>query len=128
MSDKVIVEKIIRDRSDIFESHFAASDAAGLVRDYYVESPAMSAPDAPLLRSRAEIEELFTAIMAQFSGCRLKQELVVCSGDLAYEVSSAFLTPRDGTDTVECRYMIAWRRCDDTWRVEMDFFAFGSLL
>jgi ketosteroid isomerase-like protein len=122
------VRRVIRERSDLFEQHFGAGNAEGLVADYYVDEPIMSAPDTPVLRGRGAIVPLFAAIMKDFAACRLQQHFVRAAGDLAYEVSSAYLVPRAGGDEVECRYMIAWRRSADTWRVETDFFAYGKLL
>lgn len=123
------VRQAIRVRSDLFEKHFAASNAAALVADYYVDEPIMSAPDAPLLRGRAAIAGLFGEVMKAFVRCRLVQVEVRAGGDLAYEVSRAILEPREpGVEPTECRYAIVWRRTPDGWRVEMDFFAWGKLL
>ncbi|MFC4314235.1 YybH family protein [Steroidobacter flavus] len=123
------VRQAIRVRSDLFEKHFAASNAAALVADYYVAEPMMSAPDSSLLRGRAAIAALFTEVMKGFVRCRLVQVEVRAGGDLAYEVSRALLEPREpGVEPTECRYMIAWRRTPDGWRVEMDFFSWGKLL
>lgn len=121
------IEATIRARSDLFEKHFADSNAAGLVADYYVDEPLMSVPDAPILRGREAITALFEGFMKDFSHCRLEQKFVRAGGDLAYEVSSAFLQPRGGGDQIECRYIITWRKCPDTWRVETDFFAYGQI-
>ncbi len=130
MSDQSVdqVRRVIRERSDLFEKNFRAADAKKLVEDYYVQEPIMSAPDAPVLRGREAIAGLFDTIFTNFVDCRLVQHFVRSSDGLAYEVSSAHLVPRGGGDEVECRYMIAWRRDVDTWRVEADFFAYGKLL
>jgi ketosteroid isomerase-like protein len=121
------VKKEIRRRSDNFEEFFRNGDAAGLVNDYYVEEPLMSAPDVPLMRSRAEIEGLFTEIMKGYAECLLVQEEVRTSGDLAYELGRGLLKSKDGEEG-EARYTILWRKVPDGWRVELDFFAFGALL
>jgi ketosteroid isomerase-like protein len=121
------IRAAIRAGSDLFEQNFARSDAAGLVRDYYIEQPLMSAPDATLLRGRDAITSLFEAVMKSFKACRLEQVEVRADGALAYELGRATLTPREGdTDTV-CRYMIAWRQTPIGWRVESDFFAWGII-
>jgi ketosteroid isomerase-like protein len=54
--------------------------------------------------------------------------LIRADGDLAYEVSNSYLTPRAGGADVEFRYVAVWRRCEDTWRVETDFFATGPIV
>ena len=126
--DNEHIARVVRARSDLFEQHFAAGDAAGLVADYYVASPRMSAPDALLFRDRETLVGVFGGFVKDFAACRLVQHIVRSSGNLAYEVGSAFLEPKGGGAAIECRYMIAWRECEDTWRVEMDFFAFGKLL
>ena len=89
----------------------------------------MSAPDEPMLRGREAIEGLFGEVMKAFDKCRLVQVEVRAGGDLAYEVSRAILEPREAAAApTECRYMIAWRRTPDGWRVETDFFAWGKLI
>lgn len=121
------VRAAIRERSDVFENHFARGDAAALVRDYYVEQPIMSAPDAELLHGRESITALFSGVMQGFVACKLEQIDVKLGGDLAYEVSRATLTPRETGADVKCRYMIAWRHTSVGWRVETDFFAWGII-
>lgn len=128
-ADLAAIKAAIRARSDNFERFFAAGDAAGLVNDYYVDDPIMSASDLALLRGRDAIRGLFTDIMKGFSACRLKQVEVRADRDMAYEVSSAYLVPKDPSQAeIECRYVIVWRRGADGWRVETDFFAYGALL
>lgn len=121
------VKKEIRRRSDNFEEFFRNGDAAGLVNDYYVEEPLMSAQDVPLMRSRKEIEGLFAALMEQAAECRLVQEEVRTSGDLAYELGRGLIKDKQGEES-EARYTIIWRKVPDGWRVEHDFFAYGNLL
>ncbi len=121
------VKKEIRRRSDNFEEFFRNGDAAGLVNDYYVNEPMMSAPDVPLLRSRGDIQGLFTELMKTTAECRLVQEEVRTSGDLAYELGRGLIASKDGEES-EARYTIIWRKVPDGWRVELDFFAFGNLL
>ncbi|MDA5193476.1 YybH family protein [Govanella unica] len=123
------VTREIRRRSDNFASFFRAGDAAGLVADYYVDEPQMSAPDMPLLTSRAAITGLFEELMKGFSACDLTQHDVRVSGERAYELGIAIVTPKDASaPKVDCRYVIVWRKAADGWRVELDFFAFGKLI
>jgi len=121
------IRAAIRPGSDVFERNFERSDAAGLVRDYYVEQPLMSAPDATLLRGKDAITSLFEAVMKSFRACRLEQVEVRADSTLAYELGRAILTPREGGTNAECRYMIAWRQTSTGWRVESDFFAWGII-
>jgi hypothetical protein len=125
------VTRVIRERSDVFEKHFASGNAEALVRDYYVAdtlSPLVSAPDAPALTSRAAITELFAALVKDFSRARQVPRFIRADRDLAYEVSNSYLTPKAGGSELEFRYVATWRRCEDTWRVESDFFALGALV
>jgi ketosteroid isomerase-like protein len=121
------IRAAIRAGSDVFERNFDRGDAGGLVRDYYVEQPLMSAPDATLLRGREAITGLFEAVMKSFRTCRLEQVEVRADGTLAYELGRAILSPREGGANAECRYMIAWRQGSAGWRVESDFFAWGII-
>lgn len=125
------LERIVRARSDIFEKHFADGDAAALVADYYVNDAQgllVSAPDAPALRDRASTAALFQALFKDFSRARQVAHVVRGDGNLAYEVSNSYLTPRAGGADVEFRYVAVWRKCADTWRVETDFFATGPVV
>ncbi len=129
MTDVDSVRADIRHASDLFEQRFAACDIARLVADYYVEEPLFSAPDAPLMRSRAQIADVLRSLATTYRECRLFQEDVRFSGDRAYELGSAKLRPREmSAPSVDCRYLIVWRMTPDGWRVETDFFAFGRLL
>lgn len=125
------LERIVRARSDVFEKHFAAGDAEALVADYYVndvQGLLVSAPDAPALRDRASTTALFAALFKDLSRARQVAHVVRGSGELAYEVSNSYLTPRAGGADVEFRYVAVWRKCADTWRVETDFFATGPIV
>jgi ketosteroid isomerase-like protein len=131
MSDQLTqeVKKEVRRRSDNFEKFFKNGDAAGLVNDYYVEKPLMSAPDMPILRSRAEITQVFEALVKEFAECKLFQEVVQASGELAYELGYCKIKHKDPSkDDIDARYTIIWRKVPDGWRVESDFFAYGKLV
>lgn len=124
------IKRIIKERSDLFEKNFAAGDAATLVEDYYVPDalePIVSAPDAPAVRGRAAITALFGAFVEGFSRARQVPRTIRAGTDLAYEVSNSYLTPKAGGAELEFRYIATWRRCEDTWRVEADFFALGPI-
>lgn len=125
------IKQVIKDRSDLFEANFAAGDAAGLVRDYYVPDdldPVVSAGDGPALVGHDAITALFEGFVGAFEKARQVPRFIRADGDLAYEISNSYLTPRGGGDEVEYRYVATWRRCDDTWRVDSDFFAPGPLV
>jgi ketosteroid isomerase-like protein len=121
------VKAAIRAASDRFEANFSAGDAHALVADYYTAEPMMCAPDMPLIRGRGAIEALFSEIVKGVSSCRLTQrEVKYGGGDLASELGAAQLAMRDGTQA-EARYLIVWRKTEEGWRVETDFFAYGAL-
>lgn len=125
------IKQIIRQRSDLFEKNFAEGNAAQLVLDYYVPDalePVVSAPDAPAVVGRAAITTLFEGFVAGFGKARQVARFIRADGNLAYEVSNSYLTPRGGGGELEFRYIATWRRCEDTWRVEADFFALGALV
>ena len=125
------IKAVIKERSDLFERNFAAGDAAGLVRDYYVSDdlePVVSAGEGPALVGHAAITALFEGFVGAFEKARQVPRFVRADGDLAYEISNSYLTPKGGGDEVEYRYVATWRRCDDTWRVDSDFFAPGPLV
>jgi hypothetical protein len=125
------VKRIIKERSDLFEKHFADGNAEALVADYYVsdeQGPVVSAPDAPALCDRVSITALFAALVKDFSRARQVPHFIRADENLAYEVSNSYLTPKAGGDELEFRYVATWRRCADTWRVEADFFALGPIV
>lgn len=128
-TDLAAVKAEIRRRSDNFERFFAAGDAAGLVNDYYIDAPMMSGADIPLLKSRAEIQGVFEALVKDFASCKLYNVDVRVSGDRAYELGGAEIGSKTpGQPVIDARYLIVWRKVADGWRVETDFFAFGKLL
>lgn len=125
------IKRVIKERSDLFERNFAAGDAAALVRDYYVVddlAPVVSAGDGPALVGHAPITALFEGFVQAFEKARQVPRFIRADGDLAYEISNSYLTPKGGGDEVEYRYVATWRRCEDTWRVDSDFFAPGPLV
>lgn len=125
------IKSIIKARSDLFEKHFAAGDAAALVRDYYVGDelqPLVSEGSGPVIVGHAALTAMFTAFCKDFAKARQVPRYIRADKDLAYEVSNSYLTPKAGGDEVEFRYVATWRRCADTWRVEADFFALGPLV
>lgn len=122
------ITAIVRARSDRFETDFAHGDSARLVANYYVAIPRVIMPDAPMQEGRGAVEAVFTALMADFSTCALRQVDVRQSGDLAYELGEATVTPRDpAAAPLDVRYIIVWTREDGDWRVAIDFFAWGHL-
>lgn len=125
------IKRVIRARNDLFERHFAVGDAAALVRDYYVPDaldPVVSAGDGPALVGQGPITNLFEGFVQAFEKARQVPRFIRADGDIAYEISNSYLTPRGGGDEVEYRYVATWRRCEDTWRVDSDFFAPGPLV
>lgn len=127
------IAAIVRARSDVFEADFAAGDAARLVANYYVPDmhhggPRVVMPDSPMLIGRNAIAEMFTGMIAGFSACALRQVEVRRSGDMAWELSEATVTPRDASaEPLAVRYIIAWAKVAGEWRVAVDFFAWGDL-
>jgi len=120
----------IRRQNDLFEENFAGGDASRLVQEYYVPDhlkPLASTGEGQAIVGRAGLTALFEALMGQFAKARQVSHFIRSDRDLAYEVSNSYLTPRAGGDEVEFRYIATWRRCDDKWRVEADFFAAGPL-
>ena len=125
------VKQAIREQSDLFERNFAAGDAAALIRDYYVPEalePVVSAGDGPALIGHKAITGLFEGFMGAFEKARQVPRFIRAHGNLAYEISNSYLTPKGGGDEVEYRYVATWRKCDDNWRVDSDFFAPGPLV
>jgi ketosteroid isomerase-like protein len=122
------VRDIIRRESDTFEANFKNGNAGQLVNSYYSENPILSAPDSPAFVGRAAVTDFFDSIMKSFKNVRLVQHVVEAGSDMAYEIASAFLTPREGGAEVECRYVIVWRLENESWRASADMFAFGKLL
>jgi len=129
MSVEEEIAAAIRERSDAFESLFAAGDAKALVAAYYVadeDEPLLSVPDAPLIHGAAGIEAAFGGILQAFSACKLENVEIHAWGDAAHELGRADLTGRDGSSPT-ARYSILWRKTAAGWRVQSDFFAFGDL-
>lgn len=132
-ADLTPVEEVataIRERTDRFEQNFLEKNAEQLVADYYVNDelkPVVSAPDLALLEGHAPIAELFQGLMQTFSSLRLEQINIYISGDMAQELGRCVIKDDSG-ETSTARYSITWRKTEDGWRVQTDFFAFGDLI
>ena len=122
------VRRIIRERTDLFQANFAAKDADQLVADYYVEEPVMTGPDTGFLRGKPALTAVFAEVFKAFDALEIVQDWISVSNDLdmAYEVSRVIAT-LPGGDKTEMRQLIVWRKAPDTWRVECDLFATGTL-
>lgn len=120
----------IRRQNDLFEQHFAAGDATKLVEDYYVPDelqPVVSTGEGPAIVGRKGLVTLFEALINEYSRARQISHFIRYDRELAYEVSNSYVSPISGGKDVEFRYIATWRRCEDKWRVETDFFALGPL-
>jgi len=123
------LKSIIQARARLLEKHFAARDAVSLVNDYYVPDelqPLASGGDQAVIGRQALIA-LFAGLFEEFSEVRQVPLTIRGGGDLAYEVSNAYMKPHNGGEEAKFRYVATWRRCGDTWRVEADFFAPGQV-
>lgn len=123
------LKSLLAERARRFERHFAAADAVSLVSDYYVPDnlqPLVSPGDHAVIGRQALIS-LFEGLFTQFSSVRQVPLTIRADVDLAYEVSNAYLQSRNEEAEVTFRYLATWRRCEDTWRVEADFFAPGRV-
>jgi hypothetical protein len=119
----------IAERARLLEKHFADGDIAALVRDFYVPDalePIVSGGDKAVI-GRTGIAALLEGLVEPFSAIRQVPLTIRVDSETAYEVSNAYFTPRQGGDEVPFRYLAVWRRCDDCWRVEADFFAPGQV-
>lgn len=120
----------IRRQNDLFEENFARGDATRLVEDYYAPDslqPLASTGDGSAIVGRTGLVNLFEGLFEQFLRARQVTHFIRGDRELAYEVSNSYLSPRSGGDEIEFRYIATWRRCEDRWRVETDFFALGPL-
>ena len=120
------VSRAIAVRSREFEARFAAGDAAGLVRGYFVPDelmPMASPPGGqPPVKGHAGLIEMFTGQVRDVKTIRLETLHVDTGGDIAYELGLAHLQLRAGP-TVMGRYTVLWKRVAEEWRAQIDFFA-----
>jgi len=105
-----------------FEAAFARGDMAALA-GLYTEDARLLPPGGPLVSGRAAIEQFWTGARKSFAAATLRTEHVEASGDLAYEVGSATLTPSGAGGTspaVEVKYVVAWKRAGGRWQLTAD--------
>lgn len=124
-TDETLRAEIDR-RARQFEACFRARDVSGILDCYYADHPIISAPDAPLLEGRAALREVMTQLIASYREISLDLVRLERGGELAYELGNGRLSGGESED-LELRYLVVWRRQDDQWRAETDFFAPGEL-
>ena len=123
------IKSAIENRARQLEDHFANRDANSLVNDYYVPEemePLASGGDKAII-GRAGLAEMFAGLFETYEAVRQVPLTIRADKNLAYEVSNAYMKPRNGGAEEEFRYIATWRLCDDGWRVEADFFATGQV-
>lgn len=123
------IKSAIAARARLLEKHFANQDAISLVNDYYVpdELQPLASPGDRAIIGRKDLAAMFEGLFATYAEVRQVPLTIRYAKDFAYEVSNAYMKPRNGGEENEFRYIATWRRCDDGWRVEVDFFATGQV-
>lgn len=126
--DEGAVRHAIAERSRIFESDFAAGNAAALVENYFVsdaDAPVASPPGGqPLVKGRAALVQMFQAQVRELKSIRLETVDISTSGSLAYELGRAHLQLHSGQEA-KGRYAVLWCKTSAGWRAKTDFFAEG---
>ena len=87
----------------------------------YAEDAWLLAPNAPMIRGRAEIEAFWAARFERIASVVLTTVDVIDLGNYgACEVGTSLVTPKDGSEPVSGKYMVVWRRSGGEWRLESD--------
>lgn len=94
-----------------------SKDAAGIAQ-LYAEDGAAMAPNAPIAKGRAAIQQLWQSMLAGPGELTFEPEqiLVSSSGDMALDRG----TYRFGEDVG--KYVVVWRKVDGEWKAAADIF------
>jgi ketosteroid isomerase-like protein len=119
-------EAAVRRQCAQFADHYTRGDLAGLVAHYYTSDACMLAPTAPVLRGTQAIQAGLASLReAGFVGLTLEPVHLEYRQDLGYEVGRATLPSAAGEQIA--RYIVAWKKGGDGWRVQWDMFAMDAI-
>ena len=93
---------------------------AGRLAECYTEDGIVMPPDAPFVRGRREIQQLWAAAFQQMglAGLRLRTLDLDVVGNTACEVGEAELTLASGPATA--KYVVVWKQLGGRWRLHRD--------
>jgi uncharacterized protein (TIGR02246 family) len=102
-----------------FEEATRKRDTAKMAGLYTADAIVM-APDAPFVKGRENIKQLWASAMQQIGlkDVRLNTLDLEVVGDTAYEVGEAVLTLESGGATA--KYVVVWKKVDGQWRLHRD--------
>ena len=105
-----------------FMEAFSQSDVAG-VAACYTEDAQLMPPNGEIVSGREALQEAMQEfINAGVKEIRLETTEVEGHGDTAHEVGTATITGEDGQTIDEAKYIVIWKKVDDTWKLHRDIF------
>lgn len=105
-----------------FERAYYEGDA-GAISSMYTEDAELLVPEAPVIRGRGAINEVWKQI-AGSGGNTLRVEIgeVIDNGDWAYEVGRFEASTPAGTLLNSGKYIVIWKLVSGTWMAHRDIF------
>ena len=110
----------IRSANDLFESKFAAGDAAGLA-DLYTEDGMLLPAGIDIIKGRKGIESFWQNIMdMNIKQARLQTIEVEHLNNTAIELGYYTLSGKGGLEMDKGKYVVIWKRDQGQWRLQKD--------
>ena len=105
-----------------FERAYYDGDA-GVISSMYTEDAELLVPEAPIIRGRDAINEVWKLIVGS-GGNTIRVEIgeVIKNGDWAYEVGGFKASTPDGTLLNSGKYVVIWKQSSGTWMIHRDIF------
>ncbi len=105
-----------------FERAYYEGDA-GVISSMYTEDAELLVPEAPIIRGRDAIKEVWKLIVGS-GGNTVRVEIgeVIENGDWTYEVGGFKASTPDGTLLNSGKYIVIWKQLSGTWMIHRDIF------
>jgi uncharacterized protein (TIGR02246 family) len=122
--DTAADEQAIRDIVTAWNGHIAAQNDSAVAAIYAADAVLM-APNAPAFTGRDAIRQFWAGFWPAKPDLKITPREIVIAGDLAIEsgiYSLSMIPGPDGVSTDNGKYLVAWKRTAEGWKVTHDIY------
>jgi uncharacterized protein (TIGR02246 family) len=117
-------EPVLRAEIEAQKAKFMAAAKRGdahTIAALYTDQAWLLPPNAPMIHGKTEIEAFWATRFKRMAAVTLTTvDVISLSEDSAREVGTSRVTLKDGSEPVQGKYMVVWRRSDGEWRLGSD--------